>query len=399
MNQQADLRVGILGLGTRAETLAPYIHRPGAGSRVVAGTDVREQAREGARSLFGNDLRTATGHRELLECDLDVVFVLTPDHLHREMTIDFLQAGVAVYLDKPMATSIEDCDAILAAAQESGTKLYVGHNLRHMPVIRAMRQLILDGAIGDVKAIWCRHFVSHGGDYYFKNWCADRRNSLGLLLQKGVHDIDAIHWLAGAAARRVVGMGDLTVYGDVTDRADNSARVRTEWFSYDNWPPLSIKGVSEVADVEDLSMITMRLQNGVFATYEQCHYTPDYWRNYTVIGTEGRMENFGDEDGVIKVWQSRTDYAPDADLEVEFHGDGPHGGADASIIPEFFEFVRNDGPTSTDPVEARDAVATGVCGTHSIRSDGQPQEIPRVGAELARYFAGNQGRADASEQR
>ncbi|MDQ6524492.1 Gfo/Idh/MocA family oxidoreductase [Nocardioides sp. LHD-245] len=385
-----DLRIGILGLGTRTATLAPYLHRPGAGSVVVAGTDVRPDAFARAREVFGDGIALASDHRELLGLGLDAVLVLTPDHLHRTMTTDFLEAGVAVYLDKPMATTIEDCDAILASARETGTKLYVGHNMRHMPVVLRMRELIQDGAIGDVKAIWCRHFVSHGGDYYFKNWCSDRRNTTGLLLQKGVHDIDVIHWLAGATTRRVTGMGGLTLYGDVDSRADNSERVRTDWFSYDNWPPLAIRDLSPVVDVEDLSMLTMRLDNGVYATYEQCHYTPDYWRNYTVIGTEGRLENFGDENGVVRLWNRRRDYEERGDREVGFGGEGAHGGADASIIPEFLSFVRDDGPISTTPVEARDAVAAGVCGTWSVRADGAPQDVPPVAADLAAYFAGNQ---------
>jgi predicted dehydrogenase len=383
-----DLRIGILGLGTRTATLAPYLHRPGEGSAVVAGTDVRPDAFGRARGLFGAGVVLAEDHTALLGLGLDAVLVLTPDHLHHRMTVDFLEAGVAVFLDKPMATTIEDCDDILAVAHRTGTKLYVGHNMRHMPVVLRMRELIRSGAIGEVRAIWCRHFVSHGGDYYFKNWCSDRRNTTGLLLQKGVHDIDVIHWLAGAPTRRVTGMGGLTVYGDVESHADNSRRVRTDWFSYDNWPPLAIRDLSPVVDVEDLSMITMRLGNGVHATYEQCHYTPDYWRNYTVIGTEGRLENFGDEDGVIRVWNRRRDYEERGDREIVFGGEGPHGGADASIIPEFLAYVRDDGPTSTTPVEARDAVAAGVCGTLSIRADGVPHDVPPLDPALAAHFSG-----------
>ena len=94
-------------------------------------------------------------------------------------------------------------------AYETGARLYVGHNMRHMPVVQTMRQLIQDGAIGDVKAIWCRHFVGHGGDFYFKDWHADRSRTTGLLLQKGAHDIDVIHWLAGASTREVTAMGEL----------------------------------------------------------------------------------------------------------------------------------------------------------------------------------------------
>ena len=101
-----------------------------------------------------------------------------------------------------------------------------------------MRELIQAGAIGEVKAIWCRHFVGNGGDFYFKDWHADRRNTTGLLLQKGAHDIDVIHWLADAYTQRVTAMGELTVYGDIT-RAGTPAGLRmTDWFD-DNWPPSS----------------------------------------------------------------------------------------------------------------------------------------------------------------
>ena len=87
-----------------------------------------------------------------------------------------------------------------------------------------MRELIQDGAIGEVKAIWCRHFVGHGGDFYFKDWHADRRRTTGLLLQKGAHDIDVMHWLAGGYTTRVNAMGALTLYGGIEDRLDRSGQ-------------------------------------------------------------------------------------------------------------------------------------------------------------------------------
>ena len=106
-----------------------------------------------------------------------------------------------------------------------------------------------------------------------------------LLLQKGAHDLDVIHWLAGGYTRRVTGLGDLAVYGDITSRRDNSDRTLWDWYSADNWPPTAQTDPNPVIDVEDISMLQMRLDNGVLASYQQCHFTPDYWRNYTVIGT------------------------------------------------------------------------------------------------------------------
>lgn len=125
-------------------------------------------------------------------------------------------------------------------------------------------------------------------------------------------------------------------------------------------------------DVEDISQLTMTLDNGVLATYEQCHFTPDYWRSYTVIGDAGRIENMGDAGGdQIHIWTSRHGGPgrPDA-VEVIDRGDGGHGGADPSLVAEFLRFVREGGRTDVSVIAAREAVATGVKGAESIRSGG-----------------------------
>jgi predicted dehydrogenase len=252
--------------------------------------------------------------------------------------------------------------------------------MRHMAVIRLMHEIIRRGEIGEVKAVWCRHFVGNGGDYYFKDWHADRTKSTGLLLQKGAHDIDAIHWLAGGYSTVVSGMGALSVYGDITDRRDNSDRLMPEWFSLDNWPPSAQTELNPVVDVEDVSMMLMQLDNGVLASYQQCHFTPDYWRNYTVIGTRGRLENFGDSDGgVVRVWNRRRVYRPEGDAEYPIHGDASgHDDADERTVDEFLDFVTRGASTVTSPIASRNAVAAGIAATDSLRSGSIPIRIPSV---------------------
>jgi predicted dehydrogenase len=132
--------------------------------------------------------------------------------LHEEMAVAALELGLAVYLEKPMAITTEGCDRILKSARESNARLYLGHNMRHMAFVRKMKELIDGGAIGEVKTVWCRHFVGHGGDFYFKDWHATRENTNSMLLQKGAHDIDVIHWLAGGYSDLVHALGNLTVY-------------------------------------------------------------------------------------------------------------------------------------------------------------------------------------------
>ncbi len=389
-----DLRFGVVGLGARSG-IARHAHLPGEGSQIVAVCDPSGAQQQAALDNYP-EAKAYGDHKELLDLNLDGVFITTPDDLHEDPAIDFLQAGVSVFVEKPLAITTAGCDRVLQAAYDSGSRLYVGHNMRHMPVVQTMRELIQSGAIGEVKAIWCRHFVGHGGDFYFKDWHADRSRTTSLLLQKGAHDIDVMHWLAGGYTTRANALGGLVLYGGIEDRQDRSGQRFSDFVSEDNWPPLEQKGLAPVMDVEDLSMANLQLDNGVFLTYQQCHFTPDYWRNYTVIGTAGRLENFGDGSGdVVKVWNSRrSGYREDADLVVEIpEAEGGHGGADPRLVAEFVGFVRDGGATLTSAIAARAAVAAGYAATTSLRSGGAPIDIPALDPELIEYFDRGQSRS------
>jgi predicted dehydrogenase len=385
-----DLRIGVIGSGGRGG-LARYAHKPGEGSRVVACCDVDGRVFDTNRAWYGTDVWVTTDYGELLRQDLDAVFVTTPDYLHEEHAVAALETGKAVYLEKPMAITIDGCDRILRTARDHRAKLYVGHNMRHFPVVLKMKELIDEGVLGQVKVAWCRHFVSYGGDAYFKDWHADRSKTTGLLLQKGAHDIDVLHWLCGGYAESVVAMGGLTLYGQIADRHKAAARGDAS-FAEGNWPPLTQTGLNPVVDVEDVSMMLMRLDNGVLASYQQCHYTPDAWRNYTVIGTEGRLENFGDgisEGSCIRLWNRRADrYHAEGDQVYSLsHREGGHGGGDESIVAEFLRYVRGGGPTRTSPIAARYSVATGYTATQSLRNGSMPVSVPRLCDDLLSYFA------------
>jgi predicted dehydrogenase len=245
--------------------------------------------------------------------------------------------------------------------------------MRHFPVIRLMRKWILDGAIGNVQTAWCRHFVSYGGEAYYRDWHADRRNTNGLLLQKGAHDLDVLHWLCGSYARRVTAMGKLAVYGDLTDRQPPDSPIEVKFER--TWPPRSLTQLHPVVDVEDVNLVLMELDSGVLASYQQCQFSPDAWRNYTVIGDEGRIENFGDGPGsVIRIWnRNHHGYAEVGDVEIRIpEAAGTHGGSDSAIIAEFVRYLQEGGDTDTTPEAARMAVAVGVAATESVRSGGQP---------------------------
>ena len=384
-----DLKIGVIGAWGRGK-LAQCAHKPGKGSKLVAGADISPEALENFKKEVGEDVFVTDDYRELLKRDdIDAVFITSPDFLHEEQGVAALEAGKAVYLEKPMAITIEGCDRLLETAYRTGSKLYLGHNMRHFPVVLKMKEIIDSGLIGDIQTAWCRHFINYGGDAYFKDWHSEQRYSTGLLLQKGAHDIDVMHWLCGAYTERVVGMGKLSVY-DKCERRDKNTPGCADWDEA-HWPPLEQGGMSPIIDVEDNNMIMMQLNNGVQMSYAQCHYTPDAERNYTFIGTHGRVENIGDYgDCEVHVWTQRGPRAtPDIIYKLK-PLEGSHGGSDPAIVNTFIDFVKNNVKTNTSPVAARNSVAVGVLGHESMRNGNIPKDVPDLPQYLLDYFANGQ---------
>ena len=382
------LKIGLIGTGGRGRH-GWIAHNPEKGVEIVAGVDVNPAAQKAFKEQFP-DAQLFDDWRDLLKVrEIGAIFLSTPDFMHEEMAIAALEAGKAVYLEKPMAITIEGCDRILETAMRTGSKLFVGHNMRHFPVILKMKEIIDAGMIGEVQVGWCRHFVGYGGDAYFRNWNSERRNTTGLLLQKGAHDIDVMHWLMGSYTKSVVGMGMLSVYNRCKRRSPDTPGC-AKWIP-EHYPPLTQTGFSPVIDVEDHNMIMMQFENGAQATYMQCHYAPDAERNYTFIGTEGRVENIGDSGNCeVHVWNRRGPRStPDIIYKLKPVAGG-HGGADDPIVHNFLDFVRFGARTNTSPVAARQSVAVGVLGHKSMRSGCNREDIPPLDPALIRYFENNQ---------
>ncbi len=374
-----DLKIGVIGAGHRS-SLARYAHKPGSGSQVVAICDVNEATLGKVGDKLGCEPATFTDYVEMLKTDLDAVMIVSPDHCHEAHTIAALERGLHVYLEKPMAITVEGCDRILQVAARTGNKLFVGHNMRYMTFVRKIREIIEHDEIGEVKAIWCRHFISYGGDAYYRDWHADRSKSTGLLLQKAAHDLDLFHYFAGSFTQRVSAMGSLSVY----DKLPRIPADQSQYASVDTtrWPPLDQKDFNPVVDVEDQSNVLLQFPGGVLGSYMQCHFTPDTCRNFTIIGTHGRLENLGDgPQSPIFIWNRRTDsynMIGDKVFRGGESGSSAHGGSDELIVEDFLHFVRGEKPSGGCPLAARMAVAVGCLATQSLREGSMPLDIPPV---------------------
>ncbi|WP_280771125.1 Gfo/Idh/MocA family protein [Salipaludibacillus daqingensis] len=148
------------------------------------------------------DAKPYTDYRELLKDDtIDAVSVCLPNALHAPVTIASLQAGKHVLCEKPMATSKQEAEEMIQAAEESGKQLMIGHNQRFVPSHEKAKKLIASGELGKIYSF--RTAFGHGGP---EGWSVDGKDSwffdkkqafIGTLGDLGVHKTDLMRYILG----------------------------------------------------------------------------------------------------------------------------------------------------------------------------------------------------------
>ena len=372
------LRIGVIGVTGRGG-IARHWHDPQGRSIVVAGADISQEALETFKQNVNGDAFVTKDYQQLLAReDIDAVAIASPDFTHEEYACAAFEAGKHVFCEKPMAITTEGCDRMLRAWQASGKKFMIGFNMRYMNIFRVMKDVVDSGIIGEIKVVWVRHFVGHGGEWYYHDWHGASRNSTGLLLQKASHDIDMIHWITGHYGKRVIGFGSLDYYGGdkpndlVCNECDEKETcVEYQYSEGAKANKMNMCVYRKEIDVEDNSTILIELDNGIKATYMQCHYTPDYCRNYTFIGTEGRLENLDDGSQVIVKLRNRSNRWKNLS-DHSYHvkpATGGHGGADPLTARDFLDMILEEKEPLATPLAGRMSVAVGCAATHSIRNN------------------------------
>jgi predicted dehydrogenase len=151
------VRIGVIGFGVQGLTDANSALRV-PNVKVVAAASCYDGHLERAKELLGSEALLTKDHRRILDrSDVDAVIVSTPDHWHAPICHDALAAGKHVYCEKPLTHTVEEGDALVKAAHKSGRVFQVGSQHTSSPHILEARQLIKDGALGQVtqiKASW-----------------------------------------------------------------------------------------------------------------------------------------------------------------------------------------------------------------------------------------------------
>ncbi|WP_456367075.1 UDP-N-acetylglucosamine 3-dehydrogenase [Thermococcus sp.] len=237
------LRVGVVGVGMMGQHhVRVYSELAKEGKVELVGiADANfERAKELAKRYgtipYGD-------YRDLAGENLDAVDIAVPTSLHREVALEFINRGTGVLVEKPIADTIENAQAIIKAAEDKGVALMVGHIERFNPAVLKLKQLVERGELGKVVTISAKRVGP----------MAKRIRDVGIIIDLGVHDIDVISYLFGERVR--------TVYA----RAGN---------------------VLHPAGVEDHALITLGFEDGT-GIVETNWLTPHKTRTLNVVGTGG----------------------------------------------------------------------------------------------------------------
>ena len=197
------IRVAIVGTGGISHAhIRAYLRFPER-CRIVALCDIIPGKAQKVKEQYGLDADVCLDHHDLITReDIDLVDVCTPPFAHKEVTVNALRAGKNAVCEKPMAQSLEECDEMIRARDESGKLLSVIAQNRFRKPIRDLKALLDSGMAGPVRHAQIDSFWYRAHCYYDLWWRGTwEKEGGGCTLNHAVHHIDMLGWMMGLPAR------------------------------------------------------------------------------------------------------------------------------------------------------------------------------------------------------
>lgn len=208
----------------------------------------RNPEKEQAATRLG--ARFYTNYRTLLDNEkLDGVIVALPNDVHLDAGLECARRGLHILMEKPIAPTLEEADELIEAVNRSGVKMLVGHHRRFSAKLRAVRDIIARGEIGDLVGVSVTWAMKKPDDYYTgkRRWHAKAEQGGGPLLINVVHDVDDLRFTCGEIS---------SVFAYVANK---------------------IRGVDPEFTAEDTVAISLTLRNGALATIFATDTSPSLW--------------------------------------------------------------------------------------------------------------------------
>ena len=207
------INVAIVGTGNISNRHIQALQEFGDRCKIVALVDIYPEKAQDKKEKYGlSEARVFSNHKEMLAelGDIDVVDICTPPYVHAEIAIDSLDSGRHVLCEKPMAASLEECDAMISAQKRSGKILSVIAQNRFTDAFWRLKKAVDSGLAGKVCHAQVDSFWWRGHSYYDLWWRGTwEKEGGGCTLNHAVHHIDAIQWLLGSPTEVVAMMSNV----------------------------------------------------------------------------------------------------------------------------------------------------------------------------------------------
>ena len=429
----------IVGLGNRgrdtfARGLLGFPHRglPEFTERaeIVAFVDSNPERARVANEVLKTDFPVfASVEETAAKHEADWALIMTSDGTHADVSEAALDAGMNVVIDKPLATSVWECNRIIEAGRRNDRQVIVGHNSRYNEHFLTVAKLVRSGAIGRVQQIEAAEVLDfdHGGSY-FHRWHSEFDKSAGLMNHKCCHYLDIINWVIQDHPIGVSAMGDRTYYVPRPD-LNHAERCRdcpiaAECPHYCDLEANEQRYKRMYADVEhvdgyirdacvftdrhsinDREVLNIRYAGGATASFSMIAYAPREYSYFYFTGTEGRIEcdtrfepgeepeaapyggaemGFFGREGKREVRRHHKDGSVEYIPVKKLHEGFGHGGADVKLLASLLD-VEVPG---VDPIQrasaeqARDAVAVADMAARSIAAQSRYVSIEETGDDF-----------------
>jgi hypothetical protein len=374
------LKVVIIGAGARGNRVfADLIARHDTGFETAGVVELDPGRRRAFQERYGiPDERAFAMVEDFLATPRfgDIVFICTPDPTHYTLCRAVSERGYNILLEKPIATSMADCLAMLEVETSSGNRIFVAHVLRYSPFFRTVRGIVKEGKLGRIRNIRLSENVGHwhfAHSYVRGSW---RRRDLSapVILTKSSHDLDILVWLVGDRVRNVTSTGALTYFTATNAPVGAAGRCvdcphqesclysatkfylndRQEWpFNVIAPPPdtldLRRRAVAEGPygncvwyndnDVCDTQTVLMEFVNGIHATFELQALTADNTRQLRVLFDSAEL--VGDlHRGTLEIshFTGRKDELRVEPVPIPEAADS-HGGGDLHLLYSLYDHL------------------------------------------------------------
>jgi len=215
------IKICMIGAGRVGKLHSGTLRRYIPGGEVVCLVDTVQSMLDETGVEFGIDKKYTSLDEALDKCDFDAVVITTPTFTHRDLAVMAAENGKHVFLEKPMAMDLTECDQIIAACEKDGAHLQLGFMRHFDPDFSLAYDRIQAGEIGEPMLV---KSLTHGPGLP-PPWACDLKTSNGNLAEVNSHDLDATRWLMGSNPERI--------YVEVANFKGEERGVTTENY-YDN---------------------------------------------------------------------------------------------------------------------------------------------------------------------